>query len=251
MDSTFTSSRVPASPPLQISAKDLGDLALDDFCPRCFWLGRHLALPYQRGFPGIFSSIDSYTKSVVNERIRQGAGIPPWLAELGDVEAVTEPHYRTFRTVVEGVTLTGSMDALFQMADGSYAVIDYKTARSPRRDRLDELMPIYHVQLNGYALIAEALGHSPVDKLALVYFEPPDPADRPAFDAAAKKYTLMDGFAMPFTPHVEWVEKDTNEVRRLAKRAGKIYAASSPPAGQEGCENCAKLAGVMAVVRGE
>lgn len=242
---------MPAAPPLQISAKDLGDLALDGFCPRCFWLGRHLDLPYQGGFPGIFSSIDSYTKAVVNERIRQGAGIPPWLAELGDVKAVTEPHYRKFRTVVEGVTLTGSVDALFQMADGSYAVIDYKTARAPRRERFDELRPIYRVQLNGYALIAEALGHSPVEKLALVYLEPPDPANSAAFHSTAKKYTLEDGFALPFTPHVEWVEKDTDEVRRLAKRAGKIYEAPSPPASLEGCENCAKLAGLMTVVQGE
>ena len=234
---------------LQISAKDLGGLALEGFCPRCFWLGRHLHLPYQGGFPGIFNSIDSYTKSVVNESIRQGAGLPPWLTELGNVKAVSEPHYRTFRTVVAGVTLTGSMDALFQMADDSYAVIDYKTARAPRRDRLDGLMPIYRVQLNGYALIAEAQGHSPVKKLALVYFEPPDPTDKPAFHATAKKYTLMDGFAMPFTPHVEWVEKNTDEVRRLAKRAGKIYAAPSPPVGQEGCENCANLAGVMSAVQ--
>jgi hypothetical protein len=242
---------VAASPPLQISAKDLGDLALKDFCPRCFWLGRHLDLPYRGGFPGIFSSIDSYTKSVINERIRQGGGLPPWLAELGSVKAVTEPHYRTFRTVVEGVTLTGSMDALFQMADDSYTVVDYKTARVPRSDRLDGLMPIYRVQLNGYALIAEAHGQSPVRKLALVYFEPPDPADKPAFRATAKKYTQVDGFAMPFTAHVEWVERNAAEVRRLAERAGNIYAAPSPPSGREGCENCANLTNVMAAVQGK
>lgn len=246
---TIRSPFVAVSSPLQISTKDLGELALEGFCPRCFWLGRHLDLPYQAGFPGIFSSIDSYTKSVVNERIRQGGGLPPWLAELGNVRAVMEPHYRTFRTLVEGATLTGSMDALFQMADGSFAVVDYKTARVPRPDRLDGLMPVYRVQLNGYALIAEALGQSPVEKLALVYFEPPDPGDRTALHATAKQYTLIDGFAIPFSPHVKWVKKDTDEVRRLAKRASTIYAAASPPAGREGCENCANLAEVMKAVQ--
>jgi len=44
---------------LRISAKNLGELALSDFCPRCFWLKLHAKrLPFQI-FPGIFSSIDA------------------------------------------------------------------------------------------------------------------------------------------------------------------------------------------------
>jgi hypothetical protein len=44
---------------IRISGKDLGALALPDFCPRCFWIRRHApqGLPFQV-FPGIFSSID-------------------------------------------------------------------------------------------------------------------------------------------------------------------------------------------------
>ena len=51
--------------PLQISAKDLGALAMKGFCPRCFWIQRRTRLPWQI-FPGIFSSIDSYSKKVVH-----------------------------------------------------------------------------------------------------------------------------------------------------------------------------------------
>ena len=52
---------------MRISAKDLGWLAVDDFCSRCFWIERHAkGLPYQVGFPGIFSSIDAYTKNIVD-----------------------------------------------------------------------------------------------------------------------------------------------------------------------------------------
>ena len=45
---------------LRISAKSLGELALPDFCPRCFWLKTKARgkLPFQI-FPGIFSSIDA------------------------------------------------------------------------------------------------------------------------------------------------------------------------------------------------
>ena len=51
---------------LRISAKNLGGLAKPDFYPRCFWLkSRARQLPFQI-FPGIFSSIDAYTKRVVH-----------------------------------------------------------------------------------------------------------------------------------------------------------------------------------------
>ena len=48
---------------IRISAKHLGQLALADFCPRCFWIRLRCAdkLPFQI-FPGVFASIDSYTK---------------------------------------------------------------------------------------------------------------------------------------------------------------------------------------------
>jgi len=49
---------------LKISAKNLGATALEDFCPRCYWIKLKMGnrLPFQ-SFPGIFSSIDSYTKA--------------------------------------------------------------------------------------------------------------------------------------------------------------------------------------------
>ena len=51
---------------LRTSAKNLGELALPDSCPRCFWLKlRARQLPFQI-FPGIFSSIDAYTKRVAH-----------------------------------------------------------------------------------------------------------------------------------------------------------------------------------------
>lgn len=238
----------PLSSHITISAKDLGELAQDGFCPRCFWLGRHLDLPFEGGFPGIFSSLDSYTKAVVNERIRRGAGLPTWLSHIGKVKAVTEPNYRKFRTTLDGATITGSLDAILHMESGSFVILDYKTARAPKPDLLDELMPIYQIQLNGYALIAEALGMSPVEKLALVYFEPPDPKDKTAFHATAESHTTDTGFAMPFAPHVEWVDKDLERVRGLLREADKIYQLAQPPVGVVGCADCARLKGVIEAV---
>ena len=61
---------------LRISAKNLGALALPGFCPRCFWLKLKAQnrLPFQI-FPGIFSSIDAYTKRVVHAWIDQNGGL--------------------------------------------------------------------------------------------------------------------------------------------------------------------------------
>jgi len=55
---------------LHIPAKILDELALPDCCPRCFWLKLKAQnrLPFQI-FPGIFSSIDAYTKRVVHAGI--------------------------------------------------------------------------------------------------------------------------------------------------------------------------------------
>ena len=65
---------------------------MPDFCPRCFWIKLRLGnkLPFQI-FPGIFSSIDSYTKSVVHGFVDQHGAFPSWLNELGDLKAYKQP----------------------------------------------------------------------------------------------------------------------------------------------------------------
>lgn len=57
---------------IKISAKNLGQVALEDFCPRCYWIKLKTSnkLPYQI-FPGIFSSIDAYTKKCAHALIEK------------------------------------------------------------------------------------------------------------------------------------------------------------------------------------
>jgi len=55
-----------------------------------------------------------------------------------------------------GVRLTGVPDDIFVLADGRYFIIDYKTARYTGAQ--DALLPLYRVQLNGYAHIFQELG---------------------------------------------------------------------------------------------
>src|SRR5256885_835485 len=97
---------------LQISGKNLGALAMPRACPRCAWVKLRCNLPFQI-FPGIFSSIDAYTKKVVHGQLDLGTP-PPWLSQLGEISKyVDPPGWRQFQWFVEKhqVLLTGAPDA--------------------------------------------------------------------------------------------------------------------------------------------
>jgi CRISPR/Cas system-associated exonuclease Cas4 (RecB family) len=229
---------------MQISAKDLGWLKTSSFCPRCFWIARHdRHLPFQTPFAGIFSSIDAYTKSVVAKHFERHGRLPDWLAAVGDVKRLVKVDSSGFRVEKDGVTFTGIPDELFERPDASYGIIDYKTARYTGTQ--DALMPVYEVQLNGYAYIAEAIGYKPVNDLYLAYFEPPQ---HERFDELTGRHTTREGFEMPFTSIIHRVRKDTKEIERLLERASRIYEMKKPPEGKEGCEDCARLEELVKLV---
>jgi hypothetical protein len=221
---------------LQISAKDLGALAMKGFCPRCFWISRRSKLPWQI-FPGIFSSIDSYSKKVVHGQFDR-SGMPGWLAPLGELKGYKDPpSAQKFRVPVEdhGLLLTGAPDAIFERADGTLVIADYKTSRvTPNQDRL---FPMYRVQLNAYAYIARKLGWNAVSALALIYTEPVTTDEAAVEDAARRE----DGFALGFAAKIVPVELEEAMLAPLFARAAEIHTLKAPPAAREGCEDCTKL----------
>jgi len=158
---------------IQISAKNLGNLAMPNCCPRCFWLKLNCKLPYQI-FPGIFSSIDSFSKKITWAYYEKFGTLPNWFKPFGDfVRPVKAPGRSVFFVNDErtNVKLTGIVDDIFQKENDSYFIVDYKTSRFTGNQ--DALLPVYKVQLNGYALIAEKCGLKPVSGIGLVYYEPP------------------------------------------------------------------------------
>ena len=228
---------------LQISGKDLGALAHKGFCARCFWISRRTKLPWQM-FPGIFSSIDTYSKKVVHGEFDKGKA-PVWLAPLGELKGYKDPpSAQKFRVPVEehGILLTGAPDAIFERADATLVIADYKTSRfTPHQDRL---LPVYRVQLNAYAYIARKLGWNPVSALALIYTEPVTD-DAAAVQEAARR---EDGFAMGFAARIFEIEKDEAMLGPLFAQSARIHALESPPAAREGCGDCAyfeKIRGLL------
>jgi hypothetical protein len=223
--------------PLRISGKTLGTLAVADSCELCFWLVLRLKnkLPYSM-FAGIFSSIDSYSKRLVHAYFDVHGAPPNWLSELGPLIGYRPPpHYSRFNFLVKehNILLTGMPDGIFVLSDGSIVIVDYKTARfTPKQD---ELLPMYVVQLNAYALIARHCGFDRVGGLALVYTEPVTEA----CDYCV--HCRTDGFDLGFVSRVLPVELNVGLVERLLARTREIWDRRKPPAPAPGCKNCALL----------
>ncbi len=229
--------------PLQISAKNLGELALPDFCPKCFWIKLHLKnrLPFQI-FPGIFSSIDAYTKKMIHGCWDCYQYFPSYLSSLGKITGYKKiPSSSKFRiwNKDSNIWLTGIPDEILVREDMSHVILDYKTAKYTGTQ--DSLMPIYEVQLNGYALIGEECELKPVSGLALVYFEPLTEVEQASDNINYRE----DGFALGFRANVHEIKLQTAIIPPLLMKTRDIYEMSKAPEGRPGCKNCESLNGLM------
>lgn len=195
-----------------ISAKDLGKLALPDFCGRCFWLERHWGKPPSL-FPSIFSVIDSLTKKSVHRSFLEKGKPPAWLPEFAEIEDICQGEI-SFKLPVEtgDWTLVGRPDDIFKLKDGTYYIVDYKTAKFTGRQ--DELFPLYEVQLNAYAFLAERCGFKPVSGLSLIYFEPEESAVEEEFglrfETTALKVDLKPGLILTLLEKAREIVQDPN-----------------------------------------
>jgi hypothetical protein len=155
----------------KVSASDL--TFLFDECRRCFWLKLVGGLPRPRApFPKVFSLLDAQTKRFfAGKRTGEIADIlPPGRLVHG------ERAVRSGRLMLPGhqrpVLLAGRFDAAFRFDDGTFGIVDFKTA-VPR----DEHLALYGRQLHAYALAAEnpapgSLLLRPVTQLGLLCVEP-------------------------------------------------------------------------------
>lgn len=238
----------PAMTQLRISAKTLGALALPSFCPRCFWLKMKLGnkLPWAM-FPGIFSSIDSFTKNLVYGYFEANDVLPRWLDPTGELgRPIPCPGSQRFFVddPATGIRLTGAADAIIRTLDGEYLILDFKTARYSRHQ--DELLPMYQVQLNGYAYIAQRTGLNPVTGIGLVYCEPVTKLTEEQLAAVVKS----DGFFMPFKVKGVALPLDPEAIiPRLLRKAKDILDLDRPPQAAEGCSDCQRLAALAVLTR--
>lgn len=204
-----------------ISAKDLGQLALKDFCPRCFWIERHFGKSPSI-FPGIFNTIDSLTKRSVKRSFFERSKHPEWLP-LVNIKRRIQVSRLKMPVIKHGNwILTGDPDDVFELNDSSYHVVDYKTAKFTGTQ--DSLLPMYNVQLNAYAYALSNCGIKPVSKLSLIYCEPNEDLD-----------TDQD-FKLSFTPKVLEVDINQEIITKLLLDARRILSSKTLPDAHFACK---------------
>ena len=231
---------------IRISATNLGRIALPRFCERCFWawLRMDQKRPFD-SFPGIFSSIDVYTKRVVHGWFDEFNAAPPWLDGLGEISGYENPpHWSKFSIVDEqyDIQFRGEADGILRRPDGSHIIVDYKTAKHSGNQ--DALYPAYQAQLNASARIGNELDFDPVTGLALIYMEPVTGDQAAAQDRNRRD----DGFAMGFVADIVRVPVDAEILRPLLRTTREIYELAGAPAGRSGCKDCEltdRLAGLV------
>jgi hypothetical protein len=231
--------------PIRISGKVLGQLALNDLCERCFWIRLRCQnrLPYQV-FPGIFSSIDVYTKRVVAAHHEKYRRVPRWLEPFGELgEPVPIPHHSKFQTLdaATNILLTGVPDELFRRRDGTLVILDSKTARFT--DAQDELLGLYRVQLNAYAYIARRIGLGKVSVLGLVYYEPQTDVNSGSINSVL----CNDGFSMRFTAKLLPLPLKPKMIPGLLRQVRAIHDSTDAPEGRTGCKDCMLLSRLIEI----
>lgn len=217
-----------AAADLVLAATDLAG-ALPGCCPRCYWICYHCAIPYQMPFPGIFSIIDASTKQTVHRFFKRHHRLPRWYPKIGHVVSYLNNLSWEVRDDT-GITLRGRPDDVFRLRDGSYHIVDYKTAKlTPLQD---DLFPKWEIQLNCYAYMAARIGYSPISGLSLIYMEPTDIAS-----AGAAVHTALRFVAKRLPVRLQ----PRRLIPPLLRRAYKTLSRPRPPQGTTGCEECAKL----------
>lgn len=169
---------------------------------------------------------------------REGC-LPSWMAEVGEaVGYLDPPHWSKFKATDEptGVTLRGEADAMFTLADGACAIVDYKTSRYNPENRGQ--LRVYRAQLNAYAWISRRLGFPQVSRVALIYMEPASDSET----ADIPEMVDESGFVLGFRPRVVEVELDPERlIPPLLRQAARTHAMPEPPPPREGCKDCAAL----------
>ena len=217
---------------IKISAKNLGAIAMPDFCPRCFWIKLKTAkLPWQI-FPGIFSSIDAYTKHCVHAAIKTAA----WLGQLGEIVSFQKVKKAEVHDTATDIILSGIPDDILICADGSAVIPDYKTAK--HTDNQDKLYPMYEGQMNSYARIYDQEA-----RLFLVYMSPVTDEE------TARENVNTGGFKLPFVASPVPVKNDPAIIDRLLEKTREIYEMPEAPAGNGGCKDCEALDNIIGLIR--
>jgi hypothetical protein len=220
--------RLHAGDAWKLSPSDL--TFLYEECRRCFWMKLVGRLPRPRApFPKVFTLLDAQTKRYfAGKRTREiAAALPPGRLIHG------ERAVRSGPLVVPGhqrqVLLAGRFDAAFRFDDGTFGLVDFKTA-VPR----DEHLGLYGRQLHAYALASESpapgsLLLRPVTQLGLLCVEP------------TKMVRLGRGVAYGGQAHWLHIPRDDEGFLAFLGEVLSVLERKGPPLPSPACGFCSYL----------
>jgi hypothetical protein len=222
---------------LRISARNAGQAELEKFCPRCGWyLLRIKKMPFQFGMPGLMFYAEAMEKAFIFAYLSKFGSVPKYFGPFADC---TEPVEFPFSMVQEhketGVLVSARADMILRKKTGNLCLLDLKTAKPEGGGKM--FKPQYEIQLIGYSWVAQEAGLGKVETTGLVYCEVQD--DR--FKADPLKYKTDTGILVPFDFKMCEVGLDFKRLTKCLKEMNKLWMADRPPAGKDGCKDCALL----------
>jgi hypothetical protein len=223
--------------PFSVSAKNLAALNLADRCDHCLWYLLHVnfKVPFNI-FPGIFSSFDARQKRLVRLYFEKHESAPTWFGPFGDAVRCLNTGRMEHHHDDTNIKIVGEPDVFVELADGTLAVLDYKTARFTKGQ--DELLDLYKAQLAAYCLMASNYGYGEISRAGLIYFEPSTDDD----DKQAVLTIHRSGFSLSFKARPVEIEIDLDNLEVLLEAARKLYDLEVPPNPSQGCKDCKLLA---------
>lgn len=224
---------------LAVSAKNLGRLNVDNYCPRCLWFLVHIKFHPPFSFGGqLFNDAERCEKAILGYYLEKDGCLPKPFGPVQDCcERIDYPqHWSKFwHTHESGVALYGIPDEILKRADGTLCVIDHKTARA--KDGNDPFYGQYAAQVNAYGYIAEGLGLGEVSLGALLYWE----ARVEAVEDDPGKNSEGGTVWMPLKVKPVPVKIDYSLLDDLMEEFKDITDAAIPPDSRKGCDDCKKL----------
>lgn len=204
-------------------------------CPRCFYLDNKLGIrrPSIPSF-NINSAVDALLKKEFDYyRARQE---PHPLFERFKIKAIPWQHPKldTWRENFEGVIykdpltnliVSGAIDDVWQLEDGSVAVIDYKSTAKETLDMTTKWIKNYFRQLEVYQWLLEKNNIQISEKAYILYANG---------DASADNFSAQIQFNMSLHEHIgntKWIEPLLQEIK-------DCLDSNDMPQGDVECECC-------------
>ncbi|MBN2096571.1 PD-(D/E)XK nuclease family protein [Candidatus Peregrinibacteria bacterium] len=208
-------------------------------CPRCFWLDNKLGIKRPPGFPfTLNSAVDALLKKEFDKYRAEGKPHPIMVAN--GVDAVPFAHEKMdewrdslhagvqFLHEPTGFLVSGGVDDVWVMPDGTLIVVDYKAT-----SKAEEIMALdkdwqegYKRQSEVYEWLLRKNGFKVSDTAYFVYAN--GDTEKDVFDNKLEFVTKL----IPYTGSDKWVEPTLLEIKEC------LESEKMPEAGEE-CDYCA------------